>query len=97
VGEVGVRIDIEAGFDTGGCGGVGVWRSETACGVVIGGGVAAFGLPAEDLSGGGLVSVGTEEGGELLGEAGGGLREEDAVLRALGAGDAWLDGGEIER
>ena len=59
--------------------------------------MAAFGLPAEDLPGGGLIGVGAEEGGKLLGKAGGGLREEDAILRALGAGDAWLDGGEVER
>ena len=38
-----------------------------------------------------------EEGGKLRGKAGGGLREEDAILRALGAGDAWRDGGEVER
>ena len=94
--EIGVGIDAEAGFDGGGRGGVWVGCAETAFVVAVGGGVAAFGLPAEDLAGGGLVAIGAEQGGELLGEAGGGLREKDAILRALGAGDAGLDGGEIQ-
>ena len=58
--------------------------------------MATFALPAQDLARGVLVGVGAEERGELLGEAGCGLREEDAILRALGAGDGGLDGGEVE-
>ena len=94
--EIGVGIDAEAGFDRGG-GGVSVRAASAAFEVAVGGGVAAFAFPAEHLAGGGLVAVGAEERGELLLEAVGGLREEDAVLRALGAGDGGLYGGEIER
>jgi hypothetical protein len=39
----------------------------------------------------------TEEIGELLAEAGSGFREQNAVLRAFGAGYAGLDGAEVER
>ena len=53
--------------------------------------VAAFAFPADGLAVAELVGVGAEERGQLLFEAGAGLAEQDAVLRALGAGDAGLD------
>ena len=61
------------------------------------GGVAAFTFPADHLAGGARVGADTEEVGQLLGEAGGGLGEEHPILRALGAGDAWLYGAEVKR
>ncbi len=58
--------------------------------------VAAFALPADGLAVADLVGVGTEERGELFFEAGAGLTEEDTILRTFGAGDGWLDLGEVE-
>ena len=39
---------------------------------------------------------GREQRGQLLGEAGGGVFQQHAILRALGSGHAGLDGGEVE-
>ncbi len=44
-----------------------------------------------------LSALGPSSDGQLLFEAGAGFAQQDAVLRALGAGDAGLDGGQIER
>src|ERR1019366_5583551 len=59
--------------------------------------VAAFSLPSDHLACGFLVAVGAEELGKLLLEAGGCLGEQDAVLRALGAGYGGVYRGEVER
>ena len=59
--------------------------------------MAALALPAHDLARDVLVGVGAEQRGSCLLKLAPASREQHAVLRALGAGDAGLDGGEIER
>ena len=99
-----LTLDGAAAVGAGGAGGDGDVSAGCRCGcadaagdVAVGGGVAAFALPANHLAGGGLLPLGPRSAGSCCCEAGGGLREQDAVLRALGAGDGGLDGCEVER
>jgi hypothetical protein len=59
--------------------------------------VTAFAFPALRLAFGVAIAVGAHQAGELFAEACARFAQAHAVLRALGAGDARLDGGEVER
>ena len=94
--EIGVGIDAEACFDGGGDGD----RRRSRWPFVIFGCYGGVGDRLALPRGGGAraerLGGGREQRGQLLGKAGGRLFEQDAILRALGAGHAGLDGGEVE-